>query len=353
MSNEGLYFIEISEPTSRIVQNILNLNYNVIGLPFVSSIPGEDEEVPQIFLIDIATCKSPTWITSPTIFTALTEHPTVEKIWFRRFIDLSNSLTSFKNVIAKYILKNFLNGQAPNVSLETHLSNVYTGRWNPESSFQFINDFSFEEAEEVFRKEDSPKREENWFETFSKVVSSYKHLTFGEDKISHKIQHIFQEFYTDGVIHPDVWRKFLIDVCDGDESAVPKTMIVLSSEILEKLEKIIQQWIRASNTNSTALIPLNSIIATMKKVNPQTSLELMNGNTSYPALLLICDKDKDQLYIPNAGDNLMMSLSCPDLSLLDKEQVMEILEMLHTEEFLNDSRYDEIRNACSEKIKSY
>ena len=39
--------------------------------------------------------------------------------------------------------------------------------------------------------------------------------------------------------------------------------------------------------------------------------------------------------------------------LLDKEQVMEILEMLHTEEFLNDSRYDEIRNACSEKIKSY
>jgi len=49
----------------------------------------------------------------------------------------------------------------------------------------------------------------------------------------------------------------------------------------------------------------------------------------------------------------MMSLSCPDLSLLDKEQVMEILEMLHTEEFLNDSRYDEIRNACSEKIKSY
>jgi hypothetical protein len=317
MEMTGLYYITTNDIYGELVRWVLNIPYNIIGFQIASTLPNEDQY--YVYFLDLFTLKPPGWISSCVSLKEWTQQTlyktkNITYLSFQYFINPTDGVfTDIKTLIKLYCLP--ASSSSTMVPPTAHWKAMVTQQWHPYRHFSlFIADYPMSSTIILFN-DTSPIKHTHDFSIFLSLLMEHNGL---------------KPSNPGPVSSPNNNTNTNTNTINNNNNGIVK-----SSDVL--LTKQIQGWLTTIEHHGTPIVFLHDLV---EAVDPSI---VIPKEGSYTAVI-VCGKDH-MMYLPEKMSDTLLSLSNPDISLLSQDEKNILRTMLCSSEYLNDTKYDLVREA--------
>jgi len=332
----GIYFISTHDAMGEMARYKLNISYNIIGIQLDSTYPGDNQH--YIYFYDVMTNQAPYQFKNSMRYTEWIKinysQKNIKQIVFKYFT-ITDDYDTIKKELKKFISKHCLTySSAPNFD---HWKSINHAQWHPEKSIPIFQ-YAMSQPMTMFY-DDTPSNEMVHY--YMSTLSTHNDKSIMVELESQWKHHVLDVF--------DMYHNVqTADITLFNFKPLIEDMMIVSKKNLMKLHDHVSLWCKSISQKTTPIILLNEVLSVLQEVLPSANSlprSLPNEGSLTGLIVLTASGSPIELTLPehDMSNPIVLSLLDPDVSLLTDNQVTILTNVLHSDPYITDAKYDLIR----------